>query len=143
MTLKKTSFFHLPLLVALGALPACTSLHSVSVTQIPRDRSKPVHAEESNTAFLGLHFDNDFIDPLRLELEKQCPGGKVTGIVTKHESTSYFIVSTRRVEANGFCVYEASGIAPSGVAPDPSLRSGVPATAPQEAPREATAQGEK
>ena len=48
----------LPLLVG------CTSLQSVSVTQIPSDRSRQVRAEVTNTALLGIHFDNDFLDDL-------------------------------------------------------------------------------
>jgi hypothetical protein len=95
--------FVLPILSA----TACTSLQSVSVTQIPQDRSRPVRAEVSNSAFLGIHFDNDFIDDLEPELMKQCPHGRLTGILTKHENTTYVIVSTRTVIATGYCVYDA------------------------------------
>jgi hypothetical protein len=87
-------------------LCACTSLQSVSVTQIPSDRSHPVRAEVSNTALFGIHFDNDFVDDLQSRLLEQCPRGKVTGILTKHESTLYVIVATRTVVATGYCVYE-------------------------------------
>ena len=92
-------------LLAFPLLSACTSLQSVSVTQIPTDRSKPVHAEASSTALFGIHFDNDFVDNLRDDLVRQCPNGKVTGILTKHENTTYVIVSTRKVIATGYCVY--------------------------------------
>jgi hypothetical protein len=51
-------------LPAVAITTGCTSLQSVSVTQIPSDRSRPVHAEVSNTALLGIHFDNDFVDEL-------------------------------------------------------------------------------
>jgi len=103
---------------AVSALPACTSLASVSVTQIPADRSRPVSAEVSNTAFLGIHFDNDFVDELTPELLRECPHGRLTGILTKHQNTSYVIVSTRKVIATGYCVY------------DPPLREGSPPEAP-------------
>jgi hypothetical protein len=96
----------------LASLPACTTLQSVSVTQIPSDRSRPIRAEESNTALFGIHFDNDFVDPLRDELVQQCPNGKVTGILTKHQNTSYFIVSTRKVIATGYCVYDGNAAPP-------------------------------
>jgi hypothetical protein len=55
-------------LVAVLALSACTSLQSVSLTQIPADRSRPVKAEVSNTAFLGIHYNNDFVSSLTPQL---------------------------------------------------------------------------
>ena len=82
----------------------CTSLQTVSVTQIPKDRSKPVQVEENNTAFLGIHFDNDFVDEIPAQLQEQCRGGKVTGILTKYETTWYVIIQTRTVTATGYCV---------------------------------------
>ena len=48
------SFVAVVALLGLPLLAGCTSLQSVSVTQIPGDRSRPVHAEVSNTAFLGF-----------------------------------------------------------------------------------------
>jgi hypothetical protein len=39
-------------------------------------------------------------------LVKQCPHGRLTGILTKHENTTYVIVSTRKVIAAGYCVYD-------------------------------------
>ena len=85
---------------------ACTSLQSVSVNSVPTNRSRPVEASESNTAFLGIHFDNEFVDDLPSRLTAQCPGGKVTGIFTKHESTWYVLVESREVKVSGYCVYE-------------------------------------
>jgi hypothetical protein len=94
-----------------AALTGCTSLQSVSVTQIPTDRSRPVRAEVTNTALLGIHFDNDFLDDLTPELLRQCPHGRITGLLTKQESSLYVIVSTRRVIASGYCVYDQSPVA--------------------------------
>ena len=115
-------------LLFLGLTPACTSLQSVSVTQVPIDRSRPVKAEVSNTALFGIHFDNDFIEDLTPQLMAQCPRGKLTGILTKHESTLYVIVATRKVVATGYCVYDESapvvavapGAAPAPIAPPPA-----------------------
>jgi hypothetical protein len=94
------AFFVLPV------LSGCTALQSVSVTQIPPDRSRPVRAEVSNTALLGIHFDNDFLDDLTPELLRQCPHGRITGLLTKQESSLYVIIATRRVIATGYCVYD-------------------------------------
>lgn len=95
------------LLALAPLLGACTSLQSVSVTQIPQDRGRPVRAEVSNTALFGLHFDNDFLDDLTPQLMSQCPHGRITGLLTKQESSLYVIVATRRVIATGYCVYDA------------------------------------
>ena len=114
------SFVSLAPLFALTT--ACTSLQSVSVTQIPSDRSRPVRAEVSNTALFGIHFDNDFVDELTPDLVKQCPRGRVTGILTKHENTSYVIVATRRVIATGYCVYDGAPAAAAST-PTPAPRA--------------------
>jgi hypothetical protein len=100
-------------LLALPVLAGCTSLQSVSITQIPTDRSRPLRAEVSDTAFLGIHFDNDFVGELTADLMRQCPHGRVTGILTKQESSLYVVVQTRRVIATGYCVYDAPSGAPS------------------------------
>ena len=108
-TLRLLSLLTLPLLFG------CTSLQSVSVTQIPTDRSRPLHAEVSNTALFGIHFDNNFVDELTADLMRQCPRGRVTGILTKQESSLYVIVQTRRVIATGYCVYDAAPAQPADV----------------------------
>lgn len=102
-------------LVALGG--GCASLQSVSVTNIPRERGRPVEASADNPAFLGLHFDNDFADGLPDELRRQCPDGKVTGIYSKYQSTWYVLVQTREVTVHGYCVAAEPVPAPAVPAP--------------------------
>jgi hypothetical protein len=87
-------------------LSSCASLRSVSMTSVPRDRSRPVEASEDNVAFLGIHFDNEFVDELPARLQAQCPGGKVRGVYTKYESYWYVLVQQRVVTARGYCTYE-------------------------------------
>lgn len=86
----------------------CTSLQSVSVNGVPAERRRPVEASATNTAFLGLHFDNDFVDGLADRLKAQCPRGKVTGVFTKHETTWYVLVQERHVRVSGYCVYDSA-----------------------------------
>jgi hypothetical protein len=113
MTKNNLPFAFLTSIAALATLAGCTSLQSVSITQIPGDRSRPLHAEVSNTALLGIHFSNDFIEPLTGDLMRQCPRGRVTGILTKQESSLYVIVQVRRVVATGYCVYDEAPAPPS------------------------------
>ena len=118
----------LPLL-ALPLLAGCTALQSVSVTQIPTDRSRPLRAEVTNTALLGIHFDNDFLDDLTPELMRQCPHGRITGLLTKQESSLYVIVATRRVIATGYRVYDQAPAAPAA-----SVAWAAPTSEPMSAP---------
>lgn len=122
---------------------ACTSLQSVSVTNIPRERGKPVEASANNPAFLGLHFSNDFADELPDELRQQCPNGKVTGIYSKYESTWYVLVQNREVTAKGYCVpNEVRAAAPARTSPPPpAVPPPLPAPppAPEPAPEAAPA----
>jgi hypothetical protein len=85
---------------------ACVSLQSVSLTQIPAQRSNRIHAESSKFMFLYISFSNDYVDDVRDELKSKCRDGKVTGILTKDESVTYFpiLFTSRRIEAQGFCV---------------------------------------
>ena len=124
----------LPLLACAAlstVLPACTSLQSVSVTQVPIDRSRPMRAEVTNTAFLGIHFSNDFLDDLMPQLIQQCPRGRITGLLTKQENSVYVIVATRRVIATGYCVYDP-------VAPAPAAAVAAAEPTPQAAPEPST-----
>ena len=127
----------IPALLATPLLAGCTSLQSVSLTQIPGDRSRPVRAVTTDTALLGIHFDNDFVGPLTAELMAQCPRGRVTGILTKQESTLYVVVQTRRVIARGYCVYDApvAVASPPPIAPPPPSAA-PPQVAPPPPPRE-------
>ena len=93
--------------VALCAATGCASLQSVSVTAVPVERDHRVQADASNTAFLGIHFDNDFADGLRDDLRRQCPHGRVTGVFTKYETYWVVVVETRKVTATGYCVAPA------------------------------------
>ncbi|MEN9810694.1 MAG: hypothetical protein RLZZ488_2261 [Pseudomonadota bacterium] len=101
-------FFHfrsgiigLSLLTQLAA--GCASLRSVSVTSIPQNRSEQVKANVSKWVVLGLNFNNDYVDQLTEQLRSKC-NGKVTGILTKYESTLYFIATKDEITATGFCL---------------------------------------
>lgn len=100
------------LLVALllASLSGCASLNSFSMTQVPADRSHPVSAEDHDWVVWGFKFNNDITNNVRDKLHKQCPNGKVTGIMTKQETYLhlYTIIVPfwkRVVTAQGYCVH--------------------------------------
>lgn len=90
-------------LLALVSLAGCASVNSISITPIPAKRDNRVSAEVSRFIFLGFNFDNNYIDPLVDNLKSQCPGGVVSGILTKDETMFYLLAHTRKVTATGFC----------------------------------------
>ena len=87
------------------SVSACSMLSTVSLTEIPKDRSHAVSAEVSKWVVLSFNFNNDFLNPIRDQLKNQCPNGQVKGILTKDEIVNmYLIVYQRKVSATGYCV---------------------------------------
>ena len=84
----------------------CASVNSLSLTPIPADRKNAVRVEKSKVIILGFNFDNDFVDTLVVDLKRQCPNGKVTGLLTKDENINYFlyIVWKKQITVSGYCV---------------------------------------
>lgn len=102
--MKKSQIVSVFVVTALPLLlGACASVNSVSLTPIPVQRNNVVRAQVEKTVILGFNFDNDFINPLVEDLKRKCPGGVVSGILTKDETISYVLVYNHRVSATGFC----------------------------------------
>ena len=95
------------LLVLAAGITGCTSLKSVSLTNIPQERSKVVTATREKGIIFYFNFDTDYADELSTDLRSQCEGGVVSGIFTKFENTCYVplfcFYSIDRVTAKGFC----------------------------------------
>lgn len=108
--------------VLIGVM-SCRSVQSVSLTQIPPQRDKPVEAEVSKFIFLGFNFNNDFVDDLVVQLKDSCKGGQVKGILTKDEAINYFlwIFHTRRITARGYCVKDSGNGKLSSLELEPQL----------------------
>jgi len=85
------------------ALTGCVSLNSVSLTQVPAERTNEVRASADHWAILGIAFDNDFVDEAVNDLRTQCQGGKLEGVLTKFQNTVYFLVVKREVIATAYC----------------------------------------
>lgn len=82
---------------------SCASVNTISVSSIPKERSRMVKAVASRLIILGFNFDNDFVDSLVDDLKSQCKGGMVSGILTKDEVISYVFAHKRVITARGFC----------------------------------------
>jgi hypothetical protein len=94
------------LLSGLAVVCGCASIHSVSLTPISVDRKNQVQAQTSKVIIMHFNFDNDFVDEVVNDLKQQCPGGRISGILTKDEVINYFLyfVYKRQITAKGFCV---------------------------------------
>ena len=98
-------------MIVLGFLmTACASLHTVSVTPQPKDRSIQIVAEVSKTVILAFNFENTFVNDLQPKLIEQCPKGKITGLVTKYETFFYFLFYTMHVKSSGYCEKSGSDV---------------------------------
>lgn len=99
-------FFNLGLTVLLSfSLLHCASVNSLSLTSIPAVKDHEVKSTTSKIIFLGFNFNNDYVDSMAEDLQRKCPNGKITGILTKDETINYFLffVWERRVTARGYC----------------------------------------
>lgn len=113
----KKNIVALALALTLGFSSGCASLHSVAQTNVPKDRSKPIEAEGSTWAILGIYFSNSFADDAMEGLRSKCPNGKVSGVFTKYENRFYLLWTTRTVKATAYCETLAANTAPTkGVA---------------------------
>ena len=91
------------LLLTIISVSSCASLRSVSITDIPAKRSNTVEAKVEKLIFLGFNFDNDYVDDLSSDLARQCKKGKISGILTKHETYFYFFAHKVIITAEGIC----------------------------------------
>ena len=88
------------------SLTHCVSLRTVSLTAIPKDRSKPVSASVEKYMPLFLNFSNDYVYALSSRLRTECEGGVVSGILTKNETICYLplcLFLKNKITATGYC----------------------------------------
>ncbi len=90
-------------LTMIASLSACVGLESVSLTQVPHERNNLISASSHDWHFLGFVTQNDFVDEAVNKLKNQCLKGKLTGILTKHQTTAYVLMFKREVIASGYC----------------------------------------
>jgi hypothetical protein len=109
MTWSRNSFYRLPQWLVAAAwcslTLSCVSLRSVSLTSVPAGRDSVVQAKESEFLVFGIATNNDFVDDVARTLGRQCQGGRIQGILTKHYQTIYvyWLLEKRTVEARGYC----------------------------------------
>lgn len=91
------------LLLTAFILTGCVGLNSVSMTQVPQNKGQLIEADAHDWVFLNFTTQNDFVEVAINKLKQQCEGGKISGVLTKHQTTSYLLVFKREVVVNGYC----------------------------------------
>jgi len=91
------------LLLIVLTLSGCVGLNTVSMTQIPKDKGQLVEANAHDWVFLNFTTQNDFADKAVESLKAQCVDGKISGVFTKHQTTSYLLVFKRESIVSGYC----------------------------------------
>ncbi len=92
------------LLFVLTGITMCSTLHSVSITQIPQERENRIQVVVHDWGFFGIHTSNKITDDAREKLEAKCRGGKITGILTKYADYNYLLTVKREITVTAFCV---------------------------------------
>jgi hypothetical protein len=90
-------------------LSGCTTLHSVSLTSVPAQRSQKISAQREKFIVMGFNFENDYVADVAADLRRQCPQGFISGVLTKHETVNYFLYLfwKQRVTSEAFCSNKA------------------------------------
>ncbi|MDH5547781.1 MAG: hypothetical protein OEZ43_19555 [Gammaproteobacteria bacterium] len=101
---KKLIIYLGMLLIVILLSSACATLNSVSLTQIPADRSNFITASAQRYIVLALNFDNKYVEFVEKRLRDKCPGGEIKGILTKDETFFFFLFQLKRVTASGYCI---------------------------------------
>ncbi|MBC7533747.1 MAG: hypothetical protein H7318_19440 [Oligoflexus sp.] len=89
-------------------LEACTTVASVSISQIPplKKRGTIIRASGSSPIVLGIPFGSNFIDDATASLLRQCQApGTITGVMVKHQNKHYlgYIYAQQQVFLQGYC----------------------------------------
>ena len=92
----------LPLLIA---LQGCAHLNSVSVTPVPPEAGTEIETiVESPLIIMGIRAEHEYVDEVVKDLKKQCSGGLITGVLTKHEVIYWPFVKKHRITASAKCI---------------------------------------
>ena len=100
----KNRSFTIAFLFLSMVMTGCATLNSVSLSQIPAERSNYIQASAGKLIFLAFNFNNDYVDAVERKLRSQCEGGQVKGILTKDETYLYFLFHFKKITASGYCI---------------------------------------
>lgn len=84
---------------------SCATVHSAYLTNasIPIGKGSQVEGEASKWVVFAFNFDNDYAYDAQRDLEKNCRGGRVSGILSTYETFWYVFLTKHVVKARGTC----------------------------------------
>lgn len=86
---------------------SCKSLTTVTIDPLPAQaqRRQLIEGEGTRWSILLIPVaSTDFVQETKQALMGQCRGGRVEGVMTKMDQTSYVLASVTTVTMRGFCV---------------------------------------
>ena len=98
-------YIKVPLFLCFWLLASCVTVQSVSVNPIPQKnkRKKLVTSYDSNPVVLMIPFGTSYVEEASAKLAAKCPGGKIEGVISKHQSKNYWLFSIWSVTMQGYC----------------------------------------
>lgn len=97
----------LSLATLLAVAFGCTSVQSLSVSQIPErgERKNRIKASASRPIIFLIPFGTSHLDEAHERLAEQCPRGQIEGVLSKSQISDYFLtlVLVHKVELEGYC----------------------------------------
>lgn len=96
------------LAAGLTLLSACHTVESISISQLPEmaARKQKIASAASSLIILSIPFGSTFVAEAREGLLRQCPQGAIEGVLSKHETVSYFpgVAVEQRVSMEAYCI---------------------------------------
>ena len=85
-------------------LQACVYTQSVTLTNVPLNRSQKVSASVERWVFFAT-FDSNEVNSAPEALKKKCPGGRITGVSAKELRRLFLfqIIMKREIHLEGYC----------------------------------------
>lgn len=96
----------LALALCLAFFTSCVTVNSVTLNQVPakESRNRLVKSSAIGVGVLFIPFGSSFPDDAHADLISQCPKGKIEGLLTKYETTSYPFFWIDTVSMQGYCI---------------------------------------
>ncbi len=111
--LEKEGHNMLKLFSILFLLASCShSVHQVTMSDhnlnINPKMAKKIHTLSEQKVIFWFTFDTNYVESAKSQLEKQCPQGEVTNIMTRYSTSHGFFHWTNKIYMEGLCLNKSS-----------------------------------
>ena len=101
------------LLSLLFILASCShSVHQVSMSDhnliMNPAKAQKISTLSEQTVIFWFKFDTDYVDQAKAQLEKKCPNGEITNIMTRYSTSHGFFHWKNKIYMEGLCLAKRS-----------------------------------